>query len=74
MQRRETLKRSTGSGSSSNAQIGFFCDSCMMTPIVGLRYHCLTCSDFDLCERCYFQVGHRHEMETVSDKRREANM
>lgn len=32
--------------------IGFYCDDCGMDPIVGPRYTCKTCKDFDLCKTC----------------------
>jgi hypothetical protein len=31
---------------------GYSCDRCGMTPIVGIRYKCTTCPDFDLCSAC----------------------
>jgi len=29
------------------------CDSCLMNPIVGARYHALNMNDYDLCDHCY---------------------
>lgn len=31
---------------------GVTCDRCQRVPIVGVRYHCANCPDFDLCEDC----------------------
>lgn len=29
---------------------GYVCDICGMNPIVGVRYKCVNCTDFDLCQ------------------------
>jgi hypothetical protein len=31
---------------------GFYCDGCDSSPIVGTRFRCLECHDYDLCEKC----------------------
>eukprot|EP00850_Spirogloea_muscicola_P000988 SM000003S11233 [mRNA] locus=s3:1667446:1669772:- [translate_table: standard] len=44
---------------------GVRCDGCGATPIVGIRYRCTTCHDFDLCEACEASMGHggfRHNL------------
>lgn len=41
---------------------GVFCDNCEMNPIVGIRYKCTTCYDFDLCESCEASLDHEHPM------------
>jgi hypothetical protein len=28
------------------------CDKCLITPIVGVRYKCQICPDYDLCQNC----------------------
>eukprot|EP01052_Picozoa_sp_SAG31_P002222 SAG31_NODE_76_length_27534_cov_13.661868_10_plen_1603_part_00 len=35
------------------------CDGCQTFPLVGARFKCLHCADFDLCSQCMF--GHRQE-------------
>ncbi|KAH8282077.1 hypothetical protein KR054_005345 [Drosophila jambulina] len=34
------------------------CDGCGVAPIVGFRYKCVQCSNFDLCQRC--EAAHKH--------------
>ncbi|KAI1731518.1 EF hand domain-containing protein [Ditylenchus destructor] len=30
------------------------CNACKMFPIVGMRYRCLRCFNFDICQNCFF--------------------
>ena len=36
----------------SEVHDGFYCDGCDTSPITGVRYRCLECHDYDLCETC----------------------
>lgn len=40
---------------------GITCDGCGASPLVGRRFKCLVCHDFDLCEACEAK-GHPHPM------------
>ena len=40
------------------------CDGCGMVPIIGQRYYCSTCGDYDLCSVCE-KNGHEHSIERV---------
>eukprot|EP01017_Pseudomicrothorax_dubius_P027109 TRINITY_DN3085_c0_g2_i1.p1 TRINITY_DN3085_c0_g2~~TRINITY_DN3085_c0_g2_i1.p1 ORF type:complete len:211 (-),score=22.72 TRINITY_DN3085_c0_g2_i1:4-636(-) len=37
----------------SNEKKEYKCGICEVTPIKGIRYKCLNCFDFNLCEQCY---------------------
>ena len=41
------------------------CDGCQANPIIGARYHCNDCPDYDLCEDCYQGYPHKHMMEKI---------
>lgn len=36
------------------------CDGCGQKGIIGIRYKCAVCSDFDFCERCEATIEHEH--------------
>ena len=44
---------------------GVSCDDCQICPIIGLRYHCSTCGNYDLCSTCQAK-GHEHSLELIS--------
>ena len=39
---------------------GIYCDGCGVYPIVGIRYTCANCANYDLCEACEAQDNHDH--------------
>ena len=47
----------------------YICDGCSIAPIKGARYHCETCPDFDLCEKCYLsdiKKSHNHPFMCIN--------
>ena len=38
----------------------YICDGCDADPIVGIRYKCAICEDFDFCEKCEKTLGAKH--------------
>ena len=58
--KKELLKAETDDGKAIHH--GYICDGCEMNPIIGNRYKCMICGDFDYCEACEekFKNEHRH--------------
>ncbi len=46
------------------------CDGCHMNPLIGRRYKCETCPNFDFCEACYKKEKekHGHQFKVVETK------
>ena len=46
---------------------GVICDGCKMNPLVGKRYKCKGCHNFDFCEKCYEEkkLKHGHEFYLI---------
>lgn len=38
----------------------YICDGCEQVGIVGIRYQCTVCKDFDYCEECEKKYGEKH--------------
>lgn len=45
------------------------CDECKVCPIVGYRYKCLECPDYDLCHECFIKDNHKHNMMVIKNRR-----
>ena len=41
------------------------CDGCNEGPIIGIRYKCTVCYDFDLCENCEEILDHQHPLVKI---------
>ncbi|XP_052077229.1 E3 ubiquitin-protein ligase HERC2-like isoform X2 [Mytilus californianus] len=46
---------------------GVGCDGCDVFPIVGNRYKCRMCDDFDFCENCFRSKKHRHPFNRIGE-------
>lgn len=45
----------------SNIHENIQCNGCGIVPIVGIRYHCSVCEDFDYCEECEARCSSNHQ-------------
>lgn len=36
------------------------CDGCDQHPLIGVRYKCTVCKNFDYCSTCEAEKGHEH--------------
>ncbi len=51
------------------------CDGCGQNPVVGLRFKCQSCDDFDLCASCKIANKHsQHSFETIEEPRSRENV
>ncbi|CAF0809213.1 unnamed protein product [Rotaria sordida] len=48
------------------------CDGCQVAPLIGQRYRCLTCGNYDLCSACE-KKGHEHPLELVPQPTEDAD-
>jgi hypothetical protein len=46
---------------------GVECNSCAESPVIGIRYRCLSCDRFNLCERCEETVEHIHPLLKIKE-------
>ena len=44
---------------------GVTCDGCGVFPLIGCRYKCAICSNFDFCEKCEKKYGKQHSHPLV---------
>lgn len=49
-----------------NVHINVVCDGCRAQPIIGRRFKCMICFNFDLCETCEAKEEHEHPMLRLS--------
>ncbi|XP_005182444.1 protein ref(2)P [Musca domestica] len=52
----------TSSDAAAAVHLNVECDSCLMAPIVGFRYKCIQCPNYDLCQHCEAKHVHGDHM------------
>lgn len=59
----------SGGLTSSHSHGGVTCDECRMYPIQGVRWKCVECYDYDLCDNCYNNGLHNmdHTFNAIID-------
>ena len=45
----------------------YICNICEESPIKGIRYHCIECMDFDICEKCEAIINHPHPLYKIKN-------
>ncbi|KAF9937129.1 ZZ-type zinc finger-containing protein 3 [Mortierella alpina] len=58
-------------GNGVAAHMGFYCDSCGVDPILGVRHSCIDCEEFggtDLCGPCYNMGTYQSEHHVLSHR------
>ena len=49
-----------------SVHLSITCDGCSCCPVLGQRFKCSECDDFDLCEACYTTTTHGHDFILIS--------
>jgi len=65
----KAMTNSTISQKNDSVHRGVSCNECGIFPIVGDRYKCTVCFDFDLCESCEATKGETHSHPLVKHRK-----
>lgn len=63
----KAIKKTSMTNHSRLVHSGAICDNCKSGPIVGVRYKCSTCLNFDLCQDCEKTVDHIHRFIEIKN-------
>ena len=63
----ESVKPNISVMNQSAVHNGVICDGCGIKPILGVRYKCSICEDFDYCEKCEASIEHPHPFLKIKD-------
>lgn len=59
------ISKSDSETKTASLHEGVICDGCGMNPIVGFRFKCTICKDYDLCEKCEGSNTHPRDHEMI---------
>ena len=54
------IENNTTNSNFKNIHFGVSCNGCGVSPILGCRYKCSVCDDYDLCEECEKKLSKEH--------------
>ena len=57
---KENKENKLNNSNNNNYHYGIKCNNCNLFPIVGCRYKCSICDDFNICEKCEKIMGPSH--------------
>ena len=58
--KRRRIENNSTNSNFGNIHFGVACNGCGVTPILGCRYKCSVCDDYDLCETCEKKLAEEH--------------
>ena len=68
----EKKEQNNTNNEKENEIINYKCKGCGVFPIIGIRYRCTVCNEFDYCEKCEKEKGSSHDHPFI--KYRNANI
>lgn len=58
--KRKKIENNSTNSNFKNIHFGIACNGCGVSPILGCRYKCSVCKDYDLCEECEKKLSEEH--------------
>ena len=72
------LKKINNNNNKNIEHKGFKCEQCGLNPIIGERYQCEKCQNYNLCENCeeknYYTKEHNHNFIRIREEKKKNNL
>ena len=70
--KRRRIENNSTNSNFRNIHFGVECNGCGVSPILGCRYKCSVCDDYDLCEECEKKMAkeHGHSFLTIYESKK----